>query len=299
VGVLILHPCSQRSDQWRRSGVLTVVEAALLLYRALLSTPVWFKFFEEQNIGSILCSSCTGVHGPCLLRFSFYLDSTRRAENAAPLSCRDSSFRKSARSRSMQVALSASLIACQRAYCSSAGLYLIFKCSAVFERASSLLASTKAVLRQQFSYGKQATPDDMSEVGNQCSICQASLLRPLPSCRHSGCSLITNSHRQATLTPVLCRVGAHVKSSQAGCLQPHILQVSPLSETAVSLLLPALRKPCVYSCADAEHVVRSCSECISEWFERSVNCPICRAVAKPPGMNTYGDGSTALLPTVF
>ena len=66
MGVLVLHPCSQRSDQWRRSGVLTVVEAALLLYRALLSTPVWFKFFEEQNIGSILCSSCTGLHGPCI-----------------------------------------------------------------------------------------------------------------------------------------------------------------------------------------------------------------------------------------
>ena len=49
----------------------------------------------------------------------------------------------------------------------------MFKCSAVFERASNLLASSKAVLRQQFSYGKQATPDDMSEVGNQCSICQA------------------------------------------------------------------------------------------------------------------------------
>ena len=59
--MLLLHPCSQRSDQLRRSGVLTVLESALLLYRALLSAPVWFKFFEEQHIGSILCSSCTGV----------------------------------------------------------------------------------------------------------------------------------------------------------------------------------------------------------------------------------------------
>jgi len=123
---------------------------------------------------------------------------------------------------------------CQQAHCSSAGLYLMFKCSAVFERASSLLASTKAVLRQQFSYGKQATPDEMSEVGNQCSICQASLLRPLPACRYRVSSLFPCLHRQAPLMPVLCCVGAHVKSSQAGCVQPHILQVTPLYVSAVS-----------------------------------------------------------------
>ena len=93
VGVLILHPCSQRSDQWRRSGVLTVVEAALLLYRALLSTPVWFKFFEEQNIGSILCSSCTGAHDPCLQHFlCCSLCASCRAESATPLCSRKPSF---------------------------------------------------------------------------------------------------------------------------------------------------------------------------------------------------------------
>lgn len=42
-----------------------------------------------------------------------------------------------------------------------------------------------------------------------------------------------------------------------------------------------------------------CNDCIGEWFERSSQCPICRAVVKPPGMSQFGDGSTSLLPQVF
>ena len=124
----------------------------------------------------------------------------------------------------------------------------MFKCSAVFERASSLLASTKAVLRQQFSYGKQATPDEMSEVGNQCSICQASLLRPQPLCRHSAAGLITYLHRLTPSMPVFCCVGAYVKSSQAGCVQPHILQVAPLFDSGFPCCCLHTRISCFLLC---------------------------------------------------
>ena len=61
IGVILFHRCEQRTDQLRRSSILTFLESTLLFYRALLSTPVWFKFFEEQQLGSILCSSCTGA----------------------------------------------------------------------------------------------------------------------------------------------------------------------------------------------------------------------------------------------
>ena len=101
----------------------------------------------------------------------------------------------------------------------------MFKCSAVFERASTLLASAKAVLRQQFSYGKQATPDEMSEVGNQCSICQARLLRPLSRYGHGMAELLTHMQRQAPILPVLCSKPPILLAMQEPMLNPVKLDV--------------------------------------------------------------------------
>jgi len=42
-----------------------------------------------------------------------------------------------------------------------------------------------------------------------------------------------------------------------------------------------------------------CDSCISEWFERERTCPMCRAVIKPAGLHSFGDGSTSQLPQAF
>ncbi|KAF4359066.1 hypothetical protein G4B88_020610, partial [Cannabis sativa] len=35
-----------------------------------------------------------------------------------------------------------------------------------------------------------------------------------------------------------------------------------------------------------------CEDCVSEWFERERTCPLCRALVKPAGIKSYGDGAT-------
>lgn len=48
---------------------------------------------------------------------------------------------------------------------------------------------------------------------------------------------------------------------------------------------------------DCNHVF--CEECISEWLERDKTCPMCRCNIQPPGLQSYGDGATSLLPQLF
>jgi hypothetical protein len=42
--------------------MLTVVEYFLLLYRALLPTPVWYRFFLNKEYGSLFSSLTTGLY---------------------------------------------------------------------------------------------------------------------------------------------------------------------------------------------------------------------------------------------
>lgn len=42
--------------------MLTVVEYFLLLYRALLPTPVWYRFFLNKEYGSLFSSITTGLY---------------------------------------------------------------------------------------------------------------------------------------------------------------------------------------------------------------------------------------------
>ena len=60
---MLFGRCDSAPEVRRRAQQLTVLECALLFYRALISTPVWFQYFEDTHLGSILTSSCTG--GPC------------------------------------------------------------------------------------------------------------------------------------------------------------------------------------------------------------------------------------------
>lgn len=42
--------------------MLTLVEYLLLLYRALLPTPVWYRFFLNKEYGSLFSSLMTGLY---------------------------------------------------------------------------------------------------------------------------------------------------------------------------------------------------------------------------------------------
>lgn len=42
--------------------MLTLVEYLLLLYRALLPTPVWYRFFLNKEYGSFFSSLTTGLY---------------------------------------------------------------------------------------------------------------------------------------------------------------------------------------------------------------------------------------------
>ncbi|KAH9310360.1 hypothetical protein KI387_025395, partial [Taxus chinensis] len=42
--------------------MLTLVEYILLLYRALLPTPVWYRFFLNKDYGSLFSSLTTGLY---------------------------------------------------------------------------------------------------------------------------------------------------------------------------------------------------------------------------------------------
>ncbi|EOY20212.1 RING/U-box superfamily protein isoform 2 [Theobroma cacao] len=61
--VLLIYYKNGRGHNFRRQGqVLTLVEYTLLLYRALLPTPVWYRFFLNKDYGSLFSSLTTGLY---------------------------------------------------------------------------------------------------------------------------------------------------------------------------------------------------------------------------------------------
>lgn len=45
-----------------KGQMLTLVEYTLLLYRALLPTPVWYRFFLNKDNGGLFSSLTTGLY---------------------------------------------------------------------------------------------------------------------------------------------------------------------------------------------------------------------------------------------
>ncbi|BBG98158.1 RING/U-box superfamily protein [Prunus dulcis] len=61
--LLLIYYKNGRGHNYRRQGqILTVVEYTLLLYRALLPTPVWYRFFLNKDNGSLFSSLTTGLY---------------------------------------------------------------------------------------------------------------------------------------------------------------------------------------------------------------------------------------------
>ncbi|CAL4907312.1 unnamed protein product [Urochloa decumbens] len=61
--MLLMYYKNCRGRNYRRQGqMLTLVEYLLLLYRALLPTPVWYRFFLNKEYGSLFSSLTTGLY---------------------------------------------------------------------------------------------------------------------------------------------------------------------------------------------------------------------------------------------
>ncbi|KAK4755464.1 hypothetical protein SAY87_009221 [Trapa incisa] len=60
---LLMYYRNSRGRNYRKQGqMLTLVEYLLLLYRALLPAPVWYRFFLNKEYGSIFSSLMTGLY---------------------------------------------------------------------------------------------------------------------------------------------------------------------------------------------------------------------------------------------
>ncbi|KAG8377153.1 hypothetical protein BUALT_Bualt09G0138900 [Buddleja alternifolia] len=61
--VLLMYYKNSRGRNYRRQGqMLTLVEYLILLYRALLPAPVWYRFFLNKEYGSLFSSLMTGLY---------------------------------------------------------------------------------------------------------------------------------------------------------------------------------------------------------------------------------------------
>ncbi|GLU17814.1 hypothetical protein SLE2022_341670 [Rubroshorea leprosula] len=60
---LLIYYKNSRGRNYRKQGqMLTLVEYLMLLYRALLPTPVWYRFFLNKDYGSLFSSLMTGLY---------------------------------------------------------------------------------------------------------------------------------------------------------------------------------------------------------------------------------------------
>ncbi|KAL9345548.1 hypothetical protein Peur_063223 [Populus x canadensis] len=61
--MLLLYYKNGRGHNYRKqSQMLTLVENLLILYRAVLPTPVWYLFFLNKEYGSFFSSLITGLY---------------------------------------------------------------------------------------------------------------------------------------------------------------------------------------------------------------------------------------------
>ncbi|XP_071686266.1 uncharacterized protein [Rutidosis leptorrhynchoides] len=61
--VLLMYYRNGKGHNFRRQGqMLTLVEYAMLLYRAFLPAPVWYRFFLNKEYGSLFSSLTTGLY---------------------------------------------------------------------------------------------------------------------------------------------------------------------------------------------------------------------------------------------
>ncbi|CAK9213405.1 unnamed protein product [Sphagnum troendelagicum] len=61
-GLLVYYKNSRGRNYRRQAQLLTLVEYILLLYRALIPTPVWYRFFLNKEYGNLFSALTTGLY---------------------------------------------------------------------------------------------------------------------------------------------------------------------------------------------------------------------------------------------
>jgi hypothetical protein len=61
-GLLIHYRNSWGHNSRHQAQLLTLVEYILLLYRALIPAPVWYRFFLNKEYGNLFSSLTTGLY---------------------------------------------------------------------------------------------------------------------------------------------------------------------------------------------------------------------------------------------
>ncbi|XP_047308453.1 E3 ubiquitin-protein ligase RNFT1-like [Impatiens glandulifera] len=61
--ILLMYYKNSKGRKYRKQGqMLTLVEYTILLYRALLPAPIWYRFFLDKEYGSLFSSLMTGLY---------------------------------------------------------------------------------------------------------------------------------------------------------------------------------------------------------------------------------------------
>lgn len=142
--LLVTSPSSPQAFR-RRGQLLTFLEHFVLLYRAAIPTPVWYKYYDTRKMPSLLFSLCTGM-------------------------------------------------------------YMMCKCSVLYERLTATFTSFKTVLHPEGQYGHYATADEVAETGNQCAICQEPMSKPIKlQCTHIFCEACIAEWFERERTCPMCR----------------------------------------------------------------------------------------------
>lgn len=87
-----------------------------------------------------------------------------------------------------------------------AGLYLAFKVTTILEKSKQYFAFVRAYIAREVPYGRYAAPEQVTEEGNTCSICQEKMVSPIIlSCSHIFCEDCVSEWFERERTCPLCR----------------------------------------------------------------------------------------------
>lgn len=96
-------------------------------------------------------------------------------------------------------------------FCLPAGLYLMLKCSMVYERAALVLTACKAVVRRETAHGSRATADEIMEAGSTCAICQVPSLSVPPASSDPSLTLSLGGLLRLKKMDLRCLPGAIIQ----------------------------------------------------------------------------------------
>jgi len=90
------------------------------------------------------------------------------------------------------------------------GLYLSFKLAAFYNRTRVTISVVRAFLLHHTMYGKKASPEQVAEMGDHCSICQEKMESPIQlRCNHIFCEDCVSQWFEREKTCPLCRSPIH------------------------------------------------------------------------------------------